>query len=69
LDTLFRRARKRAKLEGFTFHDSRHTAATRIALSGRVNVLELCKIFGWKSATQALTYFNPTADDLAAKLG
>jgi integrase len=68
LDALFRRARKRAKLEGFVFHDSRHTAATRLALSGRWNVLELCKAFGWTNPAQAMTYFNPTAGDLAAKL-
>jgi integrase len=68
LDALFRRARKRAGYDDFTFHDSRHTAATRIALSGRWNVLELCKAFGWKNVSQAMTYFNPTADDLARKL-
>lgn len=36
----------RARLSGFTFHDTRHTAATRLAR--RVDVLTLCKIFGWK---------------------
>jgi integrase len=68
LDALFRRARKRAGYEDFTFHDSRHTAATRIALSGRWNVLELCKAFGWTNPSMAMVYFNPTAGDLAAKL-
>lgn len=69
LDALFRRARAKAGYSDFTFHDSRHTAATRIALSGRLNVLELCKMFGWSNPKQAMTYFNPTADELAAKLG
>jgi integrase len=69
LDALFRRARKRAGYTDFTFHDARHTAATRIALSGKWNVLELCKAFGWSNPKQAMTYFNPTAEDLAAKLG
>lgn len=68
LDTLFRRARKRAGYHDFVFHDSRHTAATRIALNGKLNVLELCKMMGWKKTDQALTYFNPSADDLASKL-
>ena len=45
LDALFRKYRTRAGLSGFTFHDTRHTAATRLA--GRVDVLTLCKIFGW----------------------
>lgn len=66
LDALFRRARKRAGLEGFTFHDSRHTAATRLAQ--RLHVLELCKVFGWARTDQALTYFNPSVQDLADKL-
>lgn len=68
LSALFMRARKKAGYEDFTFHDSRHTAATRIALSGKLSVLELCKAFGWSSTTQAMTYFNPTALELAAKL-
>lgn len=68
LDALFRRARKRAGYFDFTFHDSRHTAATRLALGGKVNVLELCKAFGWTNMTQALTYFNPTAAQIASKL-
>jgi integrase len=66
LDALFRRARARAKLNGFTFHDARHTAATRMA--GQLHILELCKVFGWKNTSQALTYFNPKASDIAAKL-
>lgn len=66
LDALFRRARKKAGYDDFTFHDARHTAATRMAK--KLHVLELCKVFGWTKTDQALTYFNPTAKDLAAKL-
>jgi integrase len=66
LDTLFRRARMAAGLEGFTFHDARHTAATW--MSHKVDVLTLCKIFGWKDTKQALTYYNPKASDLAGLL-
>ncbi len=66
LDALFRRARERAGLEGFTFHDSRHTAATRLAQ--RLHVLDLCKVFGWKQTTRALTYYNPSASDLAKRM-
>lgn len=69
LDALFRKYRGRAGLAGFTFHDSRHTAATRLALSGKVQALELCAIMGWKNPKQAMTYFNPTASQLAARLG
>lgn len=66
LDTLFRRARDRAKLSGFTFHDSRHTACTRLAR--KVDVLDLCKIMGWVKTTQALTYYNPKVSDLARRI-
>ncbi|MDR0576945.1 MAG: site-specific integrase [Candidatus Accumulibacter sp.] len=68
LDALFRKYRQRAGLDGFTFHDTRHSAATRIGLSGRLSALELAKMFGWKDLKRCLTYFNPTADELAAKL-
>lgn len=66
LDALFRKARGRAGLDGFTFHDARHTAATRLAQ--RLHVLDLCKMFGWSSTTRALTYYNPTASDIARRL-
>lgn len=66
LDAMFRKYRGRAGLSGFTFHDSRHTAATW--MSRKVDVLTLCKIFGWKSTSMALTYYNPTASDIAKLL-
>lgn len=69
LDALFRRARDRAGLAGFTFHDARHTAATRLAMSRRVDVLELCRVMGWKNPKQAMVYFNATASQIAAELG
>jgi len=69
LDALFRRHRERAGLDGFTFHDARHTAATRLAMSRKVDVLELCRIMGWKNPKQAMVYFNPTASQIAARLG
>lgn len=66
LDAFFRQARDKAGLAGFTLHDARHTAATRLAQ--RLHVLDLCKVFGWKSTTRALTYFNPSAADLAKRM-
>lgn len=66
LDALFRKYRVRAGLSGFTFHDARHTAATRLA--GRVDVLTLCKIFGWKNPSRAMTYYNPTPSQIKRKL-
>lgn len=66
LDANFRKYRQRAGLEGFTFHDTRHTAATWMAQ--RVHALDLCKVMGWKNASQALTYYNPKASDIAMRL-
>jgi integrase len=67
LDALFRKLRRRARLSGFTFHDTRHTAATII--HRKVDVLTLCKIFGWKDVKRAMTYYNPTASEIAKRLG
>jgi integrase len=68
LDALFRRGRIEARGAGYTFHDARHTAATRIGLAGKIDVLSFCRIFGWKDVRRALTYFNPTAEQLAERL-
>lgn len=63
LDALFRKARARAGLAGFTLHDARHTAATRMAR--QLHVLALCKVFGWRNTSQALTYYNESPASLA----
>lgn len=72
LDALFRRARDKAGLSGFTFHDARHTAATRIGATvgqpGRLSFPEFCKCFGWRDPKYALVYCNPSAASLSAKL-
>lgn len=65
-DALFRKAKKRAGVAGFTFHDGRHTAATMIAR--KIDVLDLCKMFGWTDPKQAMVYYNPTASDIARRL-
>lgn len=62
----FRKARIEAGLDGFTFHDARHTAATRIAL--KIPVLDLCKMFGWTNPKRAMIYYNPTASEIASRL-
>ena len=66
LDAMFRKYRGKAGLSGFVFHDSRHTAATKLAK--RLHVLELCKMFGWSDPKMAMVYFNPDVTDLARKL-
>jgi integrase len=66
LDANFRKYRKRAGVEGLHFHDTRHAAATMLAR--KVDALTLCKIFGWTHTTQALTYYNPFASEMAQLL-
>lgn len=66
LSHLFIRYRNRAGLAGLTFHDSRHTAATWMAK--KVDVLTLCKIFGWTDPKMAMVYYNPKASDIADML-
>lgn len=67
LDSVFRKAKKLSQTNNITFHDARHTAATM--LSKKVDVLTLCKIFGWSSTSMALTYYNPKVQDIAKMLG
>ena len=66
LSGLFIRYKKRAGYDGFRFHDSRHTAATWMA--EKVEVLTLCKIFGWSDPKMAMVYYNPKAADIADRL-
>jgi integrase len=63
---LFARLCDDAEIEGLTFHDLRHTAATR--LSKKLDLFQLCKMFGWKDPRHALIYYNESADDIAKKL-
>lgn len=65
-DALFRKARKRAGLEGFTFHDARAEACVR--LSKKLDVLELARVIGHRDLKSLLIYYRATAADLAKKL-
>lgn len=64
--TEFMKSRVAAGLTGFKFHDSRHTAATRIAL--KIPLLDLCKMFGWTNPRRAMIYYNPTSSEIAERL-
>jgi integrase len=67
LDALFRKARRRAGLAGFTFHDARATALTR--MSRRVDVLTLARISGHRDiGTLARVYYRVTPQQIAASL-
>jgi integrase len=62
LDPLFRRYRDKSN-QDFRFHDARHTAVTRLAR--RLDMLSLAKVIGHSDPRQLMTYYNPTAADLA----
>lgn len=66
LDALWRKARDRAGVVGLTFHDSRHEAITRLAK--KLDVLTLARIVGHRDIRMLQRYFNPTNDELVAKL-
>ncbi len=68
LDAAFKRAVRRAGLEGVRFHDLRRTAITRMA-EKLPNVIELAAVSGHKSLMVLKRYYRPTAADLAQKLG
>lgn len=64
--TVFRKARRAAGIHDATFHDSRHTAITRMA--SKLTPLELARVVGHTDLKQLLVYFNESAEDLARKL-
>jgi integrase len=66
ISTMFAKLCEEAKIEGLTFHDLRHTAATRLAK--KLDLFELCRMFGWKDPRHALIYYNETAAQIAKKL-
>lgn len=66
LDVLWRKVRTRSGVEGLTFHDSRHTAITRLARV--LNVLELARAVGHRDIRMLQTYYNESAADIAKRL-
>lgn len=66
LDTTFRRARIAAGLSGFTFHDARATALTR--LSKVLQPLELARMAGHSDLSMLLVYYRESAESIAARL-
>lgn len=65
-DALFRKARKKARLSGFTFHDTRATALTK--LSKILNPYELTKMVGHSDFNEIMTYYRESAESIGKKL-
>ena len=66
LASLFRDACKKLEIYDLHFHDSRHEATARLAQI--YDVLDLARIIGHKDMHSLLTYYQPTIDELVAKL-
>ena len=68
-DKLFRDVKKKAGYEkgDLNFHDSRHEATSRLAKI-IANPATLAKITGHKDLKRIMTYYNPTAEELAEEL-
>jgi integrase len=67
LETNFKRARERVKLENLRIHDLRHTAVTRLA-ERLPNLIELSAVSGHRSLAMLKRYYHPRAEDIARKL-
>ena len=67
MDALFRKARVKAGLSGFTFHDSRAEALTR--MSSKLDPFELARVSGHKDLSLLLArYYRKEASEIALKL-
>ena len=64
---IFKRAVKLAGIEDLTFHDTRHEALTR--LSKKIDVLDLARMVGHRDLRSLMIYYNPTASEIADRLG
>lgn len=64
----FKRARKRADLTDFRFHDTRHEATSRLFELG-LNPVEVASITGHKTLAMLARYTHLRAKDLVQKLG
>jgi integrase len=66
-DALFRKAKKRRKIEGLQFRDARAEALTRLAR--KVDVLTLSKISGHKDLEMlSRVYYRESEEDIAARI-
>lgn len=65
-DVMFRRIRDRLKIDGLTFHDTRHEATTRLAR--KLDVLDLARMTGHCDPRSLMIYYNATATEVASRL-
>ncbi len=68
LSAHFMKARAKAQITDFHFHDLRHMAITRMA-EKLPNLIELSAVSGHKSLAMLKRYYHPNPEQLAEKLG
>lgn len=66
LSVLFTVHCRRAGIVGATFHDTRHTACTRLAK--KLQPFDLARMLGHRNMTQTLAYYNASAESIADAL-
>lgn len=64
---LFSKYVDKAGIVDLTFHDTRHEACTRLAR--KIDVLDLAKMIGHRDIKSLMIYYNPTATEIADRLG
>lgn len=65
--TEFHKACRELKIVDLHFHDSRHEATSR--LCKLLSVMELAAVIGHRDLRSLMVYYNPTAEELAVKVG
>lgn len=71
IDANFRKYRDEAGIKNMTFHDSRHTAITRLAKQFArkgLSPMDLARMTGHKNLAQLMEYFNPDPTEIAGML-
>lgn len=68
IDREFRRACRRAGVEGFVFHDLRHTHASYLALEANADTKTIAESLGQKTLNQANRYTHLTKRFIAEKV-
>lgn len=64
--TLFARYVKKAGIKNLHMHDTRHEAVSRLAK--KFTMMELAKVVGHRDPRSLMIYYEPSAEELAAKL-
>jgi integrase len=63
----FRKIKERAGIADLTMHDTRHEGTTRLAQKLK-NPLDLARVVGHRDLKSLMTYYDPTVQELVARL-